>query len=309
MTDPTRLEKAILNIVVGLSVDDWVSLTMGTLRNRLSDILTDANLTTSREIVACICSLESRSLIGLRKCENASYSPFTRARAMEEQYCVQFFWIGPFELKITHEGRTAIAVTETKPVTTSAPSTDDLDDRLPLLRTKSFEPDLDRYAKEALDSGFPMALVIIDVDNFGQFNKLHSLKVGNEVLIAVADALNDRTRGKGKAYRYGGDEMAILLPNYFKPEAITLAEIIRLQVEKSSVTEKKLQVTISLGVASLPEDAPDGKGLFNAANEALLSAKKLGPNLVRAVGDPDKAEEIRKPARKQPSSAGGAPLD
>ena len=226
MIDPTRLEKAILNIVV-VRVDDWVQLTMGTLRNRLSDTRKDLNSATDGEIVDCICSLESRSLIGIRKFENASYSPFTRSRAMEELYRGQFFWIGSFDLKTTHEGRKAIAVTETTPVTTAAPSTDQLDDRLPLLRTKSFEPDRDRYAKEALGSGLPMALVIIDVDNFGQFNKLHGLEVGNEVLIAVANALNDRTRGKGKAYRYGGDEMAILLPNYLKPEAIALAEIIR----------------------------------------------------------------------------------
>jgi PleD family two-component response regulator len=57
--------------------------------------------------------------------------------------------------------------------------------------------------KEALETGFPLSLVIIDVDNFGQFNKKHSLEIGNEVLLSVSKTLNDRTRGKGKAYRYG----------------------------------------------------------------------------------------------------------
>lgn len=117
---------------------------------------------------------------------------------------------------------------------------------------------------------------------------MHSLEIGNEVLIAVSNILNDRTRGKGKAYRYGGDEMVILLPNYFKPEAFTLAEIIRVEVAKSVFTTKELKVTITLGVGSLPEDAQDGKGLFNAANQALQSARNLGGNLVRAVGERNK---------------------
>jgi diguanylate cyclase (GGDEF)-like protein len=300
MVDPLQLEKTILRIITGLKIDDWVQLTLGTLRNRLSDIRTDLGLATEGEMVDCVSSLEARSLITIRKFDNLTYVPFARPRAMEEQYRVQFFWIGSFELKSTHEGRKVIA--EPVAATAVAPSTDELDDRLPLLRTKFFEPDRERFVKEAIEDGFPLALVIIDVDNFGQFNKIHSLEVGNEVLIAVSNALKDRTRGKGKAYRYGGDEMVILLPNYSKPEAITLAETMRVQVAELAVTIKKLKATITLGVASLPEDAQDGKSLFNAANEALLCAKKLGRNLVRAVGDVNEVKESSVPKRKQPAS-------
>jgi diguanylate cyclase (GGDEF)-like protein len=304
MVDPTRLEKAILDIVVGLRIDEWVQLTLGTVRNRLSDMRTDLGVVADGEIVDCICSLEARSLIGVRKFESASYSPFVRARAMEEAYRVQFFWIGSFDLKSTHEGRKLFTAQDATPVavTTVAASTDEFDDRLPLLRTKSFEPDRERFVKEAIETGSPLALIIVDVDNFGQFNKMHSLEVGNEVLSAVSNALNDRTRGKGKAYRYGGDEMAILLPNYLKPEAISLAEAIRVQVAQAAVTPKKLKVTITLGVASLPEDAQDGKTLFSAANEALLAAKNLGRNLVRAAGDTDDVNASTIPTRRQPAS-------
>jgi diguanylate cyclase (GGDEF)-like protein len=305
--DPVHLETAIFSIVVGLRTDDWVQLTLGMLRNRLSDVRTNLGLATDGEIVDCICSLETQSLIAIRKFENMSYIPFAESRAMDDQYRVQFFWIGSFDLKITHEGRKLLASREAKAVaaTTVAPSMDQFDDRLPLLRTKAFEPDRETYVEEATKGGFPLALVIIDVDNFGQFNKTHSLEIGNEVLIAVSEILNNRTRGKGRAYRYGGDEMAILLPNYSKAEAITLAEIIRVEVAESVVTTKKLKVTITLGVASLPQDAQDGKSLFNAANEALKSAKNLGRNLVRAAGDPDKAEPKRLPERKQPTSQEG----
>jgi diguanylate cyclase (GGDEF)-like protein len=174
---------------------------------------------------------------------------------------------------------------------------EELDDRLPLLRTKSFDPDQEHCVKEAKESGFPLALVIIDVDNFGQFNKQHSLEIGNEVLISVAHILNERTRGKGKAYRYGGDEMSILLPNYSKGEAFALAEAIRRQVDGSTVTAKELKVTITLGVASLPEDAQNAKDLFNAANGALQAAKNLGRNRVSAAGETQGKAELISPAK------------
>jgi diguanylate cyclase (GGDEF)-like protein len=300
MADPTQLENAILRIIRGLKVDDWVQLTLGTLRNRLSDVRTDLGSATDAEMVDCMYSLEARDLIAIRKSVNLTYVPFARPRAMEEMYRIQFFWHGSFELKITHEGKKVIA--EPVAILAVAPNIDEFDDLGFLFRKKLFEPDRERFVKEAMKDGFPLALVIIDVDNFGQFNKKHNLEVGDEVLKAVFKTVQNRTGTKGNAYRYGGDEIAILLPNYSKPEAIALAETMRVQVEESAATAKKLKVTITLGVAALPEDAHDGQRLFNAANEALLCAKKLGRNLVRAVGDPDEAEGIRTPTRKQPQS-------
>lgn len=301
--DPVHLEIAILDIVVGLRIDEWVQLTLGTLRNRLSDIRTDLGLATDAEIVDCVCSLEAQSLIAIRKFENLSYSPFARARAMEEPYRVQFFWIGSFDLKTTHEGRKVLAAREAKPVAETAVASikDEFDDRLPLLRTKAFDADLERLVKEAIENGLPLALVIIDVDNFKQINDTHGHETGNEVLLAISATLNNRTCGKGKAYRYGGDEMAILLPNYTKMEAIALAETIRLELERSRMTEKKLKVSATLGVAAVPEDARDSKQLFKSSDESLLLAKQLGRNLVRAAGDEGNVQENAVPKRKRPT--------
>jgi hypothetical protein len=132
MVDPSQLEKAVLDIVVGLQTDEWVQLTLGTLRNRISDRGTDLGLGKDGEIVDCICSLKAHSLIAIRKFEKATYSSFVEDRAMEEPYRLQFFWSGSFDLKITHEGRKALMRWEVTPVAEIASSaTDEFDDRLP----------------------------------------------------------------------------------------------------------------------------------------------------------------------------------
>jgi diguanylate cyclase (GGDEF)-like protein len=302
MLDPTQLENAILRIINDVSPDNWLPLTLGTLRNRLSEVRTDLGLAKEAVVVDCICSLEARSLIGIRKSENLTNVPFARTRVIEDPYRIQFFWHSSFELKITHEGRKFIAQKESQPKEVSTGATDEMDDRLPLYRQKVFDADLERLAQESLRSELPLALVMIDVDNFKQFNDSHGYLTGTEVLLTVSTVIAKRSQGKGRAYRYGGDEMTILLVNYSKPEAITLAETLRIQVEELAVTAKKLKVTITLGVASLPEDARDGKSLFNAANEVLVRGKKLGGNLVRAVGDIDEVKGSRVIQRKQPVS-------
>ena len=306
MVDPHLLEKTILTIMVNFGVDEWVSLNLGGLRNRLGEAEPALAATQDKQTVACLTALERDDLLSFRAINDAAWVQFDRRQWNNEHYITQFFYIDSFQLKATHYASKKLAEWRAKGHETKTVKDvkveDELDDRLPLLRVKSFEPDRERMAKEAVENQSPLGLVIIDVDKFGQFNKEHSLEVGDAVLKAVAVAINDRTRSKGRVYRYGGDEMTILLPHYTKDEAVTLAESIRLRVEGMAVTEKKLKVTITLGIASLPEDATDGRSLFNAANKALQSAKNLGRNLVGAAGDADKPMPTRTPTRKQPSS-------
>ena len=142
---------------------------------------------------------------------------------------------------------------------------------------------------------------MVDVDKFKQFNDTHGHPVGDQVLIAVATTIAKRVQGKGKAYRYGGEEIAILLPNYSKVEASALAETIRLELERARRTEKNLAVTASFGVGALPEDAQGGQQLVQLSDDALRSAKQLGRNLVRAVGDTNEAQQSSTLRRKQPA--------
>ena len=297
MVDANSLEKAILGVILRVSRDDWASFSMGDLHNRLRECEGAVGTSSGGEIVDCLCSLEARSLITARKPQGATFVAFTRTMAADEQYRAQFFYNGSFGLKITHEGRKMIGHTEVK----TTVSVDEKDDRLPLYRRRVFDADLESAAKDTLASGFPFALIMIDLDKFKMVNDTHGHPTGDEVLLAVSTTIASRARGKGKAYRYGGEEMAILLLNYTKMEAIALAETIRVELERSRVTEKGLKVTASFGVASAPEDARSGKELLRCADNALISAKQRGRNLVRATGDTDEVKESRVPERKQPT--------
>lgn len=299
MINPVHLEKAILTVITGVSRDDWAQFTMGSLRARLNEF--DGALVTAsdNEVVDCIRSLEKNGLIVTRK--NVPTFPFAQAEAEEERYKHQFFWIGSFELKITHEGRKLLGRVGVKVADNIASSADEMDGMLPLLQRKVFNADLPRLAKEALDNNLPLALVMIDVDRFKQFNDEYGHPIGDEVLVAVSTTVAKRAQGKGKAYRYGGEEIAVLLPNYSKTEASGLAETIRVELERSPRTEKNLAVTASFGVGALPEDAQGGKELVQLADDALRSAKQLGRNLVRAVGDTLEVEPSSAPRRKQPA--------
>jgi predicted signal transduction protein with EAL and GGDEF domain len=97
--------------------------------------------------------------------------------------------------------------------------------------------------------------------------------------------INERSRYKGKAYRYGGEEMVVLLQNFTTAEAITLAETIRSGIESKAITDKSLSVTVSIGVATIPNHAVEAHGLLEAADQALYSAKKSGRNRVQNAGE------------------------
>jgi diguanylate cyclase (GGDEF)-like protein len=303
MVDPTQLEKAILSIIAGLRIDDWVPFTIGELRNRLLDLKPALGVPSEGEIVECICSLEAESHTAARKFNGRSPVPFVKAQSADDYYRHQFFWIGSFELKITHDGRKAIAQKDVAatPVATIASTADEIDRRLLLFRREVFDSDLERFVTGFLDTGVAVALIMVDVDKFKQVNDTHGHPIGDEVLLAVSTTINKRVNGQGKAYRYGGEEFSILLQDYSKMEAAALAETIRLKLERSQVSEKKLKVTASFGVASVPEDTKTSKELLALADKALLSAKQRGRNLVRAVGDVDEVKEVGARHRKQPT--------
>jgi diguanylate cyclase (GGDEF)-like protein len=164
------------------------------------------------------------------------------------------------------------------------PAQAEQDDLLPLLRRKSFDHDLEIAATSATNTN-PISLLMIDIDHFKNVNDTHGHPVGDEVLKGCAGVINERSRYKGKAYRYGGEEMVVLLQNFTTAEAITLAETIRSGIESKAITDKSLSVTVSIGVATIPNHAVEAHGLLEAADQALYSAKKSGRNRVQNAGE------------------------
>jgi diguanylate cyclase (GGDEF)-like protein len=141
-----------------------------------------------------------------------------------------------------------------------------------------------------------MALCIVDIDDFKKFNTAYGYAAGNEVLVQVAHALKRGVRPFDTVARWGGEEFAVLLTSpIHAADVMTISERLRGLVERHTVKLEGLDrrshhvgVTVSIGVALLPDDAEDAADLWRAANQALLKAKRPPKNQVvfyQAAGD------------------------
>ena len=140
------------------------------------------------------------------------------------------------------------------------------------------EDELDRAKRYQ----FSVSLLMIDVDYFKAINDTYGHLIGDKALIAVAQALKSSMRRADSVCRYGGEEFTIILPMTALKPAQDLAERLR-QLIARTFPIKSLpipQLTVSIGVASYPNDAQDAEGLLNAADQALYQAKHSGRNCV-----------------------------
>ena len=126
-----------------------------------------------------------------------------------------------------------------------------------------------------------LSLLMIDIDRFKKINDIYGHQSGDKVLSAIGAAILHEIRSSDFAARYGGEEMAIVLPETGPSDAQFFAERLREKIMNTAVTvleTETVSVTVSIGVASFPEDA-SGKGeLIEIADQALYFAKKKGRN-------------------------------
>lgn len=165
-------------------------------------------------------------------------------------------------------------------------------DSLTGLTTHGFlKETLQREVGGARRHGLSLALIFADIDHFKQVNDTHGHAVGDRVLKAVARTIRECTRSFDTVARYGGEEFAILLSHTNRTSAQILAERIRSTVEAMSIPladtaqPDRLRVTVSLGVAGVPDDAADAEGLLQHADEAMYAAKQAGRNSVVVFGE------------------------
>lgn len=137
--------------------------------------------------------------------------------------------------------------------------------------------------RRALRTGHPLSLLMCDLDHFKAANDRWGHGAGDLMLVRFADILREKIQA-GITARYGGEEFAVLLPETSKEKALRLAEEIRNAMAKSpfSIRREKVQMTVSVGVASLPADTLDEEELIRRADEALYRAKREGRNRVLA---------------------------
>ena len=131
-----------------------------------------------------------------------------------------------------------------------------------------------------------LAVLMIDIDWFKEYNDFHGHQKGDKLLVRLVRTLSLNIRFSDKIYRYGGEEFVVLLPETDEKEAKEVAEKLRGKVEgKEFEGEKKSQpnknITISLGIASYPKNGKTSEELIFAADSALYLAKSSGKNIIK----------------------------
>ncbi len=132
----------------------------------------------------------------------------------------------------------------------------------------------------ALRKNQPLSLILVDIDHFKNTNDTYGHQMGDRVLREVSGLLTKSLRRYDSAYRYGGEELALILPQTEIADAARLADRIRAKLEKKSFLNKKLRITASFGVASLGGTTLTEDALIAAADAQMYRAKNLGRNRV-----------------------------
>ena len=153
-----------------------------------------------------------------------------------------------------------------------------------LFNVRQFHARLDNEIERAERFGTPLSLVMLDIDKFKSVNDTHGHQQGDRVLVEVARVLRRLSRDVDLPARYGGEEMAVILPQTDLAGAEQGAERMRAAIEGMQIPRLDggglLPITASFGVASYPAQAPDKTSLIAAADAALYRAKRGGRNRV-----------------------------
>jgi diguanylate cyclase (GGDEF)-like protein len=152
----------------------------------------------------------------------------------------------------------------------------------------TFLAEFEREVSRSARGGPAFSLAIFDLDQFKQINDRYGHPVGDRVLKAFADALRASIRKHDVVGRYGGEEFALLMPQTGKETAVRVAERVRRELEARgvSVDGKRIEVTVSAGIASHGVDGQDWDALLTAADDALYEAKHAGRNRICAAKPP-----------------------
>ncbi|MGE0114418.1 MAG: GGDEF domain-containing protein [Steroidobacteraceae bacterium] len=136
-----------------------------------------------------------------------------------------------------------------------------------LLNLRAFEELLEQTQQKAERSGRPYSLAVIDLDNLAQINEAHGHEAGNQMLLAVAGAIQRSIRSADAAARLGGNELAVLLQEAEADSANAVAQRIRNNVYAGtvSVANRLLRANVSIGVATFPKDKLNSRELLNQA--------------------------------------------
>ncbi|MEW6102086.1 MAG: GGDEF domain-containing protein [Candidatus Omnitrophota bacterium] len=144
---------------------------------------------------------------------------------------------------------------------------------------------LERFGEELVRSkkfSLKFSFLLVDTDHFKEYNDRYGHLVGDAVLGEVGKTIKENIRQIDFMGRYGGDELAVVLTETDKENALPVAERIRKAIEnkKIRVYDEELNVTVSIGISAFPPDAKDTDTLIDRADIALYKAKQEGRNRI-----------------------------
>jgi len=160
------------------------------------------------------------------------------------------------------------------------------DDLTGLYNRRYFNQRFEREVLRAKRYRRPLSILLIDIDYFKNYNDINGHLLGDEVLKKVAYLIESNLRKADIVARYGGEEFVVLLPEIDKTHADQVAEKLRRTVELRHFPKEQYQpnknLTISIGLATLPDDSTNPRELIEFADRALYRAKAEGRNRVVA---------------------------
>ncbi len=150
---------------------------------------------------------------------------------------------------------------------------------------RAFEERVTEIHRRALRRGAPYAVIMCDIDRFKKVNDTYGHRAGDDVLKNVARVIERAVRREDQPFRYGGEEIVLLLEDQDRAAGLAIAERLRRDVAAHGVAVKglpePLRVTVSCGVASYPENCGEGSDWSDAverADQAMYVAKENGRN-------------------------------
>jgi len=170
-----------------------------------------------------------------------------------------------------------------------------------LFTRRHFDIRIDDMFRLARRYATPFSLVLLDIDHFKEINDSHGHRAGDAALRETATLITTGIRDCDSAFRYGGEEFAVLLPETAGKEARLIAERLRKSIRANKITigeTAKVSLTISLGVAEYHPGLANQGELIALADHALYRAKQAGRDkTIVAAGAPGKSKTSRRSAK------------